>query len=86
MAIIITNDENSQLNLAELAAVCGQSFVTPWDSWFDSAQDAWQWHCSRVSDWSPVYGWASGCTSGEHIGSRVRSANGSRRLLACRIR
>jgi len=84
--IYMNTSEFRLLRSAELNAGVGYVCALPAsDSWADEWNSAWVAWCATVNRWNPEYDWSCGCTSGECIGTRLRSPLGTRRALASRL-
>jgi hypothetical protein len=80
-----TDAERIELSCAELSAKCGPiGYLPPSDSWHVGITE-WVIFCGKIQQYNPQYGWFGGCTSGQRIGSKVKTAWGTRKLLASRV-
>lgn len=83
--LYLTASEAQNLRMAELNATCGYGPLFASDSWAQSVDEKWQIHCGNVARYNEKYGWATGCTSGKRIGSKIRSYMGTYHALASEL-
>ena len=77
--------EAQTLAMAETSSVCGYCRLPGDDPWAPAGNTDWVQWCGSVAQWNPHYGWATGCKSGEWIGTKIRSYRGTYQALACRL-
>ena len=74
------------LRSAELNACVGYVDALPdRDEWATEWNSDWVAWCATVGRYNSERDWACGCTSGEPIGSKLRSPQGTRHALASHL-